>query len=189
MGQAPRSGVILVTFAVLVALSAATPQSRTEYRTKDGSTIVVVTAKKPNPEAGQESVVEFYSPENQRLCTLDFSSTDGEHGFGLVKAAWTADGRYFVFSLTSSGGHQSWHAPTFFYSAREGQIRSLDDYIDGYGISNGDFRLRAPDIMLTEMWRGETVPLRFRLDSLTKGPRKARHTVQCTGGKTIREEG
>jgi hypothetical protein len=48
------------------------------------------------------------------LCALDCSSEDSEHGFGIVKAAWTPDNKYFVFSLTSSGGHQSWHFPKHF---------------------------------------------------------------------------
>lgn len=193
MRYVPRAGAILVTIAAAVAtLSAATPQSRTEYRTRDGSVAVVVTVKKWNPEATQENVVEFYSLENQRLCTLDYSSEDGEHAFGVVKAAWTPDGRYFVFSLTSSGGHQSWSFPTNFYSPRDGEIHSLNAYIAAAGISKGDFTLKPPSTVLTEIWRAESqesVPAGFRLDSLMERKHRSQHALQCAGGKIIHKEG
>jgi hypothetical protein len=51
--------------------------------------------------------LNFHSAEGAMLCVLDYSSEDGEHGFGLVKGQWTADSKYFVFSLRSSGGHQA----------------------------------------------------------------------------------
>jgi len=50
-----------------------------------------------------ESRIEFRSAVDDFLCALDYSSEDSEHGFGVVKAGWTADSQYFVFSLTSSG--------------------------------------------------------------------------------------
>lgn len=83
-----------------------------------------------------ESLIEFRNGGGRLLCGINYSSADGEHGFGVVKAAWTADSRYFVFSLTSSGGHQSWHAPTQFYSRETRTIRTLDDYLDGSGITS-----------------------------------------------------
>ncbi|HTQ62005.1 MAG TPA: hypothetical protein VMI32_17405 [Candidatus Solibacter sp.] len=181
-----RSTIAVAVFAVVPLCGK--EGTRIEYKAKDGSR--VVAASKSHREATPESVLEFYSPENQRLCTLDYSSEDGEHGFGIVKAAWTPDGHYFVFSLTSSGGHQAWHSPTLFYSPRDNKIRRLDDYTTSSGISGGSFRLKPPNIVLTEEWRnGTPVPVKFRLDSLTRGPRKSRNAVQCADGKVIRQEG
>src|SRR6266849_3231050 len=79
-----------------------------EYKGKDGTRIVIQPIGKWTRDAAYksyESRVEFYSPQQEMLCALDYSSDDGEHGFGIVKAAWTPDSYYFVFSLTSSGGH------------------------------------------------------------------------------------
>lgn len=145
----------------------------------------MILTSKASPEAGHESKVEFYSPESQILCTLDYSSEDGEHGFSVVKAAWTPDGNYFVFSLTSSGGHQSWHAPTLFYSERNNEIRSLDGYADAAGISKADFTLLPPNTVVTEVQREESVPIQFRLDSLVSSDHKSKHSLSCTGGKVI----
>jgi hypothetical protein len=163
-----------------------TPASKVEYKTKDGSRVMIVTAKKTNQEAGQENTVEFYSPPDQKLCSLDFSSEDGGHGFGVVKAAWTPDENYFVLSLTSSGGHQAWHAPTVFFSLRNKEIRSLDSFTSAAGISQGNFTLHAPNIVLTEVWEGQPVPTKFHLDALVSGRRKSRAGLLCASGKVFR---
>jgi hypothetical protein len=158
-----------------------------QFKAKDGTRVMILPAGKQSGRADAESRIEFYSPQNQMLCALDYSSEDGEHGFGVVKAAWTPDNNYFVFSLTSSGGPQAWHAPTLFYSLRDNSIHSLDNYVDA-GISKGDFVLKAPNIVLTEVSRGEPpTPIRFRLDSLSS--RKSRNVLRCAGAKIFKPEG
>jgi hypothetical protein len=180
---------LAIVFLAAAASSAwlpETPASKVEYKTKDGSRVIIVAAKKANQEAGQENTVEFYSPQDGKLCSLDFSSEDGEHGFGIVKAAWTPDENYFVLSLTSSGGHQAWHAPTVFFSLRNKEIRSLDSFTSAAGISQGNFTLHPPNIVLTEVWEGQPVPTKFHLDALVRGKRKSRAGLLCTSGKVFR---
>jgi hypothetical protein len=188
MGKTPLTCLVVAAIATM-ALGAPTQELRTEYKATSGVR-VVVTSKKLRQEATRESVLEFYSTENQKECSLDYSSEDREHGFGVVKASWTPDNQYFVFSLTSSGGHQAWHAPTFFYSPRDNEIQDLDDYVSASGVSKADFTLKAPNIVSTEVWRGESVPVMFRLDFLASSKHKLRHTLQCIGGRLIlREKG
>ena len=161
--------------------------SKKEFKAKDGSRVVILPIDKLSGHGDSESRIEFYSPQNQLLCALDYSSEDSEHGFGVAKAAWTPDNKYFVFSLTSSGGHQPWHAPTLFYSLRDNSIRSLDGYVTAEGISKGDFTLQAPNVVLTEVSREQQpAPVRFRLDSIAR--RKPRGVLGCAGGKTIKAE-
>ena len=146
----------------------------------------MIVTSKTAPEAGYESKIEFYSPENQILCTVDYSSEDGEHGFAVVKAEWTPDDNYFVFSLASSGGHQAWHAPTIFYNNRNNEIRSLDSYTKAAGISKADFKLQHPNTVVTEIWQGKSVLATFHLDSL-KGD--GHHSsLSCSNRKVIRAE-
>ncbi len=161
-----------------------------EYKAKDGSRVVILAIRKWTRDAAYksyESRLEFYSPQHEMLCALDYSSEDHEHGFGIVKAAWTPDNNYFVFSLASSGGHQSWHAPTLFYTIRDAEIHNLDSYVEAAGISKGEFTLKSPNIVLTEVWRGESIPAKFRLDSLMSN-HKSKHPLSCTGGKIIQAE-
>lgn len=157
-----------------------------EYKNADGSKVVVSQVGKMAGHHDNESKLEFYSSENQRLCTLDYSSEDGEHGFGVVKAAWTPDGQYFVFSLSSSGGHQSWHAPTLFYSAKKMTVFNLDSYVEASGISKAEFSLKAPNTVLTEAWRDKAVPVSFHLDKLTVGEGQSNRILRCGGGKITR---
>jgi hypothetical protein len=159
-----------------------------EYKAKDGTRVAIVPLGKLSGHDDAESRIEFYSPQNQMLCALDYSSEDGEHGFGVVKAAWTPDQKYFVFSLTSSGGHQAWHAPTLFYSVKDDALHALDSYVDG-GISKGDFVLKPPDSVLTEVWRGESHPIKFRLDLLTSNGDKSPRVMRCADGKIFKPEG
>jgi hypothetical protein len=163
-----------------------TTTAKVEYKTRRGFLAAIITADKAKQEAGQESTVEFYSPQNLRLCSMDLSSVDGEHGFGVVKSEWTPDEDYFVFSLASSGGHQSWHAPTLFYDLRKNVIRSLDSYVAAAGISKSDFALEFPNIVVTEAWRDESVPVKLRLDSLRDTTPKSKPGLQCVDGEVFR---
>jgi hypothetical protein len=159
-----------------------------EYKNVEGFRVAVSSVGKLHGHLDKESKFEFYSPENQKLCALDYSSEDGEHGFGVVKAEWTPDGRYFVFSISSSGGHQPWHTPTLFYSPKHEAILSLDSYVDASGISKAEFSLKAPNTLLTEAWNKneKMVPVSVSLDNLTAGNRKLHRILRCVGGKTLR---
>ena len=158
-----------------------------QYLAPDGGArVVVVPIGKATAHVGSESRIEFRSADNDLLCALDYSSEDGEHGLGVVKAEWTPDSRYFVFSLSSSGGHQPWHAPTEFYSRRDGTIRELDDYFQP-GISKADFQLIAPNTVRTEALEGK--PVSVKLDALPVLPSRRRtkpFLVDCKGGRLYR---
>jgi hypothetical protein len=159
-----------------------------EYKNADGSKVVILPVGKLSDRQDNESRLEFYSSENQRLCTLDYSSEDGEHGFGVVKATWTPDSQYFVFSLSSSGGHQSWHAPTLFYNPKLRAIFTLDDYLEGSGIAMGGFTLKAPNTVRTEVWKDKPVPVSVRLDVLSTDSRGSNRPLACVEGNVIRRE-
>ena len=64
---------------------------------------MVVPVSKEAGRSEYESRIEFKSSDGKIACSLDYSSEDNEHGFRVVKAEWTPDSQYFVFSLTSSG--------------------------------------------------------------------------------------
>lgn len=175
--------LIAVVAAITLSTSIGKPEDKT-YKSKDGSRVVITNKLKD--EGTPESVVAIYARDDRKMCALDFSSADGEHGFGVAKAAWTPDEKYFVFSLTSSGGHQAWHAPTLFYSLRDKEIHILDSYISAAGISTGSFILKSPNIVLTEVWRAErqeSAPAEFRLDSLMERKRRSHRALQCADGR------
>ncbi|HWY08705.1 MAG TPA: hypothetical protein VNY24_17715 [Candidatus Acidoferrales bacterium] len=167
-----RASLLIFVMVALMTAAVSPEQAKREkkqnrYTAPDGGITVFVTPiRKEAGRSENESRIEFKSIDGRIACAIEYSSEDSEHGFGVVKAEWTPDSQYFVFSLTSSGGHQPWHAPTQFLSRKDGIIRSLDDYFESAGISNSDFRLSAPNTIKTEVWKDKAVPVTVKLDAL-----------------------
>jgi hypothetical protein len=177
--------------AAETALSAKQEKRERQYATPDGGArVVVVPVGKEAGRSEYESRIEFQSNDGKIACTLDYSSDDSEHGFGVAKAEWTPDSQYFVFSLTSSGGHQAWHTPTQFLSRKEGTVRTLDDYFVA-GISNSNFQLIAPNTVKTEVWEDKSVPVSIKLDALPplRSWRKSNpFSIDCAGGRVFKPD-
>ena len=136
---------VLFCICLLVSSAAEAQTSRHQiekHRSPDNNLFALVTSNKA-PEATRESRVELHSASGELLAKKDYFSPDGEHGFGLTKAAWTPDSQFFVYSLESSGGHQSWHSPVWFYSRSRDRIFSLDDALRD-SVSNPVFAIHAP---------------------------------------------
>ena len=112
-----------------------------------------------------ESRVEIRSSAGALLLSKSFWSRDHNHGEGVQHAAWTADGRFFVFNTSSSGGHQPWHVPTYFYDARSARLRSVDSVA---GPITSDFDLRRSTLVTTRMGAtaDEKLPVTIRLARL-----------------------
>jgi len=187
--------LIFVTVFVLTAAEAALlakqEKRQREYTAPDGGVRdVIVPVSKVAGRSEYESRIDIKSSDGKIACALDYSSEDNEHGFGVVKAEWTPDSRYFVFSLTSSGGHQAWHAPTQFLSRKDGRVRTLDDYFVAE-ISKADFRLLAPNTIKTEVWEGKSVPVSAKLAALPplRFWRKSKpFSIDCVGGHVFKPE-
>jgi hypothetical protein len=187
------SAMLLV---ILAGIAAAEPNQQgtkspttKRYKAPDGAASVTVLPAKKRSDAGtREDRIEFYGTDGKLLCALDYSSEDGEHGFGVVKAGWTPDSQYFVYSLTSSGGHQPWHAPTPFYSRASGRVRELDDFFDAAGIASADFKLIAPNTVETTILREKEEAVSVRLDSLPRAPKHTRRifSITCAGGRALK---
>ena len=70
------------------------------------------------------------------------TSKAGANGRNVLKAKWTSDSRFFVFSTFSSAGHSSWNFKTFVYSVDAKEFTSVDDKVRP--VTDKDFQLIAP---------------------------------------------
>lgn len=114
---------------------------------------------RPKPKPGSygepESRVEIRTAHGRLVAATDyFSDMDRDtDGSTVRKAAWTADGRFFVYITGSSGGHSPWHHPIFFYSRQRHRFYSLDHFLgtlgSGDGAVTGSFQLRNPCTVIT----------------------------------------
>ena len=125
----------------------------------------------------QESRIEIRDARGRLLRWRSFASADGEHGRGVRRAAWTADGQFFVFNADSSGGHQPWNLPVFFYSRGENRFYSLDDFV---GPITSDFALAGRNTVVTTRFNfeknEEKEAIRVRLHNLRGRPSRAGRT-------------
>jgi len=110
----------------------------------------------------QESRLEIRGPSGMLVRRRDFASRDHNHGEGVDHAEWTSDGQFFVFTTSSSGGHQPWHVTTYFYSVKSNRLYSLDSLV---GDITSDFTLRGDMLLTTRLGATADVkkPITIRL--------------------------
>jgi hypothetical protein len=130
--------------------------------------VIIPVGKKGFVET--ESRVEICNVDGMLLRWRSFASNDGEHGFGVVHGEWTADSQFFVFNVSSSGGHMPWNTAIYFYSRVNGKFYHLDKYI---GPVTSDFELEGQHTLKTTRYNfkenQEKEPVRVRLRKLQLG--------------------
>lgn len=142
---------IISLFLLLAATAVAgSAQSAKTYVSPDKSLRVIITSVGHERRGAGESVLEIRSARRVLLLKKSFASEDGEHGYGVARAAWTQDSRFFVFSVESSGGHQPLHTPTFVYRRTDRRLLALDDFVGP--ISAPLFELGPHDLLRTQRW-------------------------------------
>jgi dipeptidyl aminopeptidase/acylaminoacyl peptidase len=138
---------IFLSILLLVLISTLVHSAeQKEYLSPDGKYRAYVIPL-PNVLGSRECQITIEVTKGKTLCSKSYGSEDGEHGFGVEKAAWTPDSKFFVYSISSSGGHQSWHFPTDFIAITDCKIRNLDDYFGP--VTDPSFVLSAPDSIKT----------------------------------------
>jgi dipeptidyl aminopeptidase/acylaminoacyl peptidase len=120
--------------------------------TSPDSLLVAVVQPSRKPQMC-ESTVELRTPTGKVIARRSYQSADGEHGYGVVKAQWTPDSKYFVFSLGSSGGHQPWHSPVEYFNRRRRDFLRLDDALNN-AVMNPEFAVTAPDEVTVDLYFG-----------------------------------
>jgi hypothetical protein len=138
---------LLAMLILLVGTTYASHKKDQKYESPDGNYIAYVIALPKAPYGSGESKIIIKTKKGKTLRSKSYWSEDGEHGYGVEKAAWTPDSLFFVYSMSSSGGHQAWNFPTFVISMHGLKIRSLDDHFGP--ITDPDFELKSPDIFKT----------------------------------------
>lgn len=100
-----------------------------------------------------ESRVVLPSRNGDTLTSKDYSSPRGTNGYHVLRAQWSPDSQFFVFSMASSGGHSPWSFPTMAYGREKNVIAKVSDMIDGRPVLSGDFSLAAPHRLAVKTWR------------------------------------
>jgi hypothetical protein len=64
-----------------------------------------------NATPDMESRVVIRTSKGETVTSKDYSSPRGFNGYYVVRAQWSPDSKFFVYSLSSSGGHSPWSFP------------------------------------------------------------------------------
>jgi hypothetical protein len=168
------------SITVLLLMFAAFPPD-TKLSSRNGS-VVIRPTKSSLSRGALGHILEFTDANNKLLCSIDYSSDD-DHGYEVVKAEWTHNQRYFVWSLQSLGGHSPWHFPTQAFDSRNQRVYLLDDLANGPGLGKGDFKLKDASTFESRAYEGNRRFI-FDLADLSKLPPTG-NEFHCGGGHTI----
>jgi hypothetical protein len=164
---------------ILFAVSPSYAEPKRSYLSPDKKLKAVVVAAGNNCK---EDKVAIYQ-RAKLLASEDNFSADCEHGQVVEYAGWTKDSRFFVFSMYSSGGHQSWASNVSFFDRKSSSILHFDKYLPP--IADTKYYLKAPDYITLNIWTpfrpGEGVeesiilPITFKLSDIVDGGEKIKH--------------
>jgi hypothetical protein len=117
-----------------------------------------------------ESRVVFRSNEGTTLTSQDYSSPRGTNGYYVFRGEWSPDSQYFVFSMSSSGGHSPWSFPIKVYAVKKNLIANFSDMIGGNPTVSGQFQFAGPHTVVASTWKKpgaieDSVPMSVDLEA------------------------
>lgn len=115
--------------------------------------VVVATSISLDTTPDTESRVVIRSSAGSTVLSKDHSSPRGMNGYYVVQAKWSPDSQFFVYSLTSSGGHSPWSFPIMVYGRKANQFVAFSDMIGGKPTVSGDFTFAGPHTIAASTWK------------------------------------
>ena len=138
----------LLMAASLLAGYAGARQRLDKFKSPTGRlTAVVAPASKERGFEKYESGISILRGGGVQVSMHNFSSEDGEHGYGVDQARWTPDSQYFVCQMRNSGGHSPMYAPVVFWSRKTNHFYQLNSYT-----ADRTFSIAAPEKVNVDSW-------------------------------------
>ena len=100
-----------------------------------------------------ESRVVIRTSNSDTLISKDYSSPRGANGYYVVNAKWSPDSQFFIYSMSSSGGHSPWSFPMMVYSRQKNRIAGFSDMIHGGPTVSADFHFAGPHTLIASTWK------------------------------------
>jgi len=131
----------------------------TAYKSPDGKlTVLIFPADQSlNATPDMESRVEIRDADGHTILSKDYSSPRGANGYYMAQAQWTSDSQFFVYSLSSSGGHSPWQSPIELYARERNMFVKFSDLIDGNPTLTDKFQLVGPHTVVATTWRDQNI--------------------------------
>jgi hypothetical protein len=100
-----------------------------------------------------ESRVVIRSRGGETITSKDYSSPRGTNGLYVVEAKWSPDSQFFVYSMSSSGGHSPWSFPIMVFSRKQKRIAEFSGMIDGKPTLSAEFKFTGPHTLDAFTWK------------------------------------
>jgi hypothetical protein len=131
------------------------------YPSPDGTLRAVVYPADISLDAtpDMESRVVIRTSKGATLTSKDYSSPRGFNGYYVVNAKWSPDSKFFVYSMSSSGGHSPWQFPMAVYGrnavhgSEKDRIVGFSELINGNPTISADFRFTGPHTVVVTTWK------------------------------------
>jgi hypothetical protein len=125
------------------------------YASPDGALRALVLAVDVSLYAtpDMESRIVIRTSKGDTVTSKDYSSSRGTNGYYVVKAKWSPDSQFFVYSMASSGGHSPWSFPMMVYSRQKKRIVEFSDMIEEKPTISADFRFVGPHTLVATTWK------------------------------------
>jgi len=140
---------LLYLLAICCLTAAANAKSSTQkYFSPNQKFFAMVYSTQKSGEM-PECIVSIYDTQGKLLQYKSYVSPDHEHGYSVVQLKWSADSKFCVWSLTSSGGHSPWHFPTDCFVQKCNTIVNIDAQLN-CGLTQAKFKLQSPHMFLSQ---------------------------------------
>ena len=106
-----------------------------------------------------ESRIVIRTSKGETLNSKDYSSPRGFNGYYVVNAKWSPDSKFFVYSMSSSGGHSPWQFPMAVYGreavhgSEKDRIVGFSELINGNPTVSADFKFTGPHTVVATTWK------------------------------------
>jgi hypothetical protein len=100
-----------------------------------------------------ESRVVIRTRAGDTITAKDYSSPRGANGLYVVEGKWSPDSQFFVYSMSSSGGHSPWSYPIMVFSRKQKRIAALSDMIGGKPTLSAEFKFTGPHTLDAFTWK------------------------------------
>jgi hypothetical protein len=145
--------------AVPRAASSCNAPRPSSFPSPDRALTAVVVPADPSLHAtpDMESRIDIKSRSGRIRASKDYSSPGGANGYYVVRAKWTPDSQFFVYSLSSSGGHSPWQSPMAVYRRAANTFVSFSDLIGGNPTLSPNFKMIGAHGITTTTWREQNI--------------------------------
>jgi hypothetical protein len=106
-----------------------------------------------NATPDMENRVVIRTSKGDTLTSKDYASPRGFNGYYVVNAKWSPDSKFFVYSMSSSGGHSPWQFPIAVYGRAANRFAQFSDMIKGEPTLSADFKFTGPHTLVASTWK------------------------------------